>query len=135
MTIRDIGDRYGLRNLRFSRDSVANPLLGVPVAGAGGAVVGHLLADAYLPGSELLPDLALIALAALLVVGLGFAALQKRLRRLAQELIKEEEIARRLATHDHLSGVLNRMSFDSRLSQEIARAGAAKAVSHCISST
>lgn len=122
VALAEIGNRFGLDNLRFRLEDDGRSPLSHPVRDAAGAVIGFIVADADRPGSTLLPSLLMLAVASLLAVALAFGALFQRLRRLAVQMTKEEEHAKRLATHDHLSGLLNRMSFDTRLQEEVDRA-------------
>jgi diguanylate cyclase (GGDEF)-like protein len=110
----------GLEGLRFT----AIPVLfgpSLPIRDATGETIGSLTWNAEKPGSEMLPRLMLIALVSVLALALNILVLFKKLRSLATELAHDEEKSRRLASHDHLSGLLNRRSFSDRMAQELER--------------
>jgi diguanylate cyclase (GGDEF)-like protein len=110
----------GLRGLRFT----AIPVFGgpsLPVRDATGETIGSLVWEVERPGSEMLPRLLLIALISVLALALNVLILFRKLRSLAMQFAQDEERSRRLASHDHLSGLLNRRSFGDRMAQELER--------------
>jgi diguanylate cyclase len=121
LALRDIGERYGLKDLGFRLSAPSANHAALPVYGSTGGSVGALVWEPMRPGSQLLPQLVAVAIAAVSLIAAAFAMLYRRLRRLALEFAKEEEAQVKLATLDHLTGLLNRRSFNQRMAEEIAR--------------
>ncbi len=121
LSLREIGLRHGLGAIRFSSRIDRNHDHSLPVHAADGSVVGALVWKPARPGSALLPQLMIVAVVSLLAVVGAFLFLFRRLRALAADLAQEEDRARRMASHDYLSGLLNKMSFNARVEEEIAR--------------
>jgi diguanylate cyclase len=119
--LRAMGERYGLGQLHF-RTSLHNiPIFSVPVSDLRGERLGYLSWDFAKPGSALLPNLMLMIIVGIIAIALAFGVLFDRLRRLGAEMAREEAEAERLASHDHLSGLLNRRSFNERVAEELER--------------
>ncbi len=119
--IADLGRRHGLDNVRFQHQSAGDSTFAIPVTGAGETRIGHLAWDHFRPGSDMLPNLLLIVLTSVITIAIAFGVLFERLRRLGREMTKEEEKSNLLASHDHLSGLLNRRTFHERFAAELER--------------
>lgn len=119
--LRDIGRRYGLGQLTFSTRPSHVPVFSLPVSDAQGSRIGVLTWEFSRPGSAILPNLLLLIVAGVIAIALAFGVLFDRLRKLGLEMSREEEKANRLASHDHLSGLLNRRSFSERIAAELDR--------------
>jgi diguanylate cyclase (GGDEF)-like protein len=119
--LRDIGRRYGLGKLTFTTSGSAASPFSVAISDASGSRIGTITWEFSRPGSAMLPNLLLIVMTGLLAVIGAFAVLFDRLRKLGAEMTREEEKANRLASHDHLSGLLNRRSFNERITAEMDR--------------
>jgi diguanylate cyclase (GGDEF)-like protein len=119
--LRDIGRRYGLGQLTFSTRPNHVPVFSLPVSDAQGGRIGVLTWEFSRPGSAILPNLLLLIVAGVIAIALAFGVLFDRLRKLGLEMSREEEKANRLASHDHLSGLLNRRSFSERITAELDR--------------
>lgn len=119
--LRDIGERYGLQKLNFNASPTQTPIFSIPVSNADGMRIGHIYWKFSQPGSALLPNLFLMIAAGVIAITFAFAVLFDRLRKLGAEMAREEEKANRLASHDDLSGLLNRRSFNERVSEELER--------------
>lgn len=117
----DIGARYGIGQLAFKAGRGYMPAYSVPVANLQGERIGHLTWQVSRPGAALLPSLLVTVMAGILTIVLAFGVLFDRLRKLGVDMAREEEAISRLASHDHLSGLLNRRSFNERLSEEVER--------------
>ena len=119
--IADLGRRHGLGNVGFLNAEQAVPAFAIPVPGPDGKRIGHLVWDHFRPGSDMLPNLLLIVLTSVITIATAFGVLFERLRRLGREMKQEEEQSNRLASHDHLSGLLNRRTFHDRFAAEMER--------------
>lgn len=119
--LRELGRRYGLADLSFRARTSGMPAFALPVSNAAGEPIGYLSWQVERPGSQLLPDILLLVFFGILALALAFWVLFDRLRKLGAQMAQEEEHANRLASHDHLSGVLNRRSFNERLGSELER--------------
>lgn len=117
-SLREIGKRYGLAQLRFQYGDTTIPTFAISIFDADSSRVGFLSWEPDRPGAALLPDLLMMIVTGIVAI---FAVLFDRLRKLGAEMSREEEKANRLASNDHLSGLLNRLSFSQRLSEEIER--------------
>lgn len=120
-TLRGLGQRYGLDQLRFKAAVADIPIFSVPVLNAAGNRIGYVTWSFSRPGSALLPNLLMMTIFGIIAIALAFGVLFDRLRKLGAEMAREEEKSTRLASHDHLSGLLNRRSFNERISEEIER--------------
>ncbi|MFC7396579.1 putative bifunctional diguanylate cyclase/phosphodiesterase [Chelatococcus sp. GCM10030263] len=78
---------------------------------------------ATLPSSAVWPRLTGFLAAAAILTLLAVAVIFIITRRLANEVVRRQELAQRLAGQDPLSGLPNRLSFGMRLDQELARSG------------
>lgn len=125
--LREIGRRYGLGNLTFTTAGNSASPFSVAVSDASGSRIGAITWEFSRPGSAMLPNLLLLVLTGILAVICAFGVLFDRLRKLGAEMMREEEKANRLASHDHLSGLLNRRSFSERIAAELDRARRAHA--------
>ncbi|MGL4438266.1 MAG: putative bifunctional diguanylate cyclase/phosphodiesterase [Bosea sp. (in: a-proteobacteria)] len=121
MALHDIGQRYGLNGLHFKTGVIGSPGLSFPVVNASGDQIGFLSWQIVEPGAALLSKLLLVFMAGILAIALAFGVIVYRLRMLGAELASDERKADRLASHDHLSGLLNRRSFSQRISDELER--------------
>ncbi len=119
--LREIGQRYGLGKVAFRTGMITNPIFSLPVSDAKGERIGHITWEFSQPGTALLPNLLLLIVAGVLAIALAFGVLFDRLRKLGAEMARDEEMTNRLASHDHLSGLLNRRSFSERISEELER--------------
>ncbi len=119
--LREIGKRYGLRQLRFQSGETTVPTFAISIFDADSNRVGFLSWEPDRPGAALLPNLLMMIVTGIVAIAAAFAVLFDRLRKLGAEMSREEEKANRLASNDHLSGLLNRLSFSQRLSEEIER--------------
>ncbi len=119
--IADLGRRHGLGNVGFLGSEQKAPAFSIPLPGPGGTWIGHLVWDHFQPGSDMLPNLLVIVLTSVITIAAAFGVLFDRLRRLGREMAKEEEKSNRLASHDHLSGLLNRRTFHDRFAAEMER--------------
>lgn len=117
-SLREIGKRYGLAQLRFQYGDTTIPTFAISIFDADSSRVGFLSWEPDRPGAALLPDLLMMIVTGIVAI---FAVLFDRLRKLGAEMSREEEKANRLASNDHFSGLLNRLSFSQRLSEEIER--------------
>ena len=119
--IADLGRRHGLGNVGFLGTGAAAPAFSIPVPGPNGTQIGYLVWDHFRPGADMLPNLLLIVLTSVITIAAAFGVLFDRLHRLGRQMAKEEENAHRLASHDHLSGLLNRRTFTDRFAAEMER--------------
>jgi diguanylate cyclase len=117
----EIGQRHGLTDLRFRGARYVSTPFALPVRGMDGELIGHIAWTFFDPGSRLLTNLLAIVLAGVLAIIAAFAVLFQRLRKLGGELAIEEETTHRLATRDHLSGLLNRLALYERAQAELER--------------
>lgn len=118
-----LGARRGIEGLEFITREPRADEAAIPITSVSPENRAHLVWRPYRPGDlmreRLVPISIFVLTAAVLFAGMIFTHVQ----RVAMDLTRSEERARRLIGHDPLSGLPNRLLFSQRLDQELARIG------------
>ncbi|WP_051438805.1 bifunctional diguanylate cyclase/phosphodiesterase [Ciceribacter selenitireducens] len=115
--LKELETKYDFANMHFSlSDEAAINKTSLPlVTNSGGGIIGYVVWQPYRPGLAFLqsiaPALVIILLCLVTVVGIFIGMLYRR----AMANREQEERIRYLASHDSLTGLLNRAAFEVRL--------------------
>lgn len=116
-----MGARRGIEGLEFITRKPRVDEAAIPVASVSHGGDAHLVWRPFRPGDQmrerLVPVSIFVLTAAILFSGVIFTHVQ----RVALDLARSEERARKLIGHDPLSGLPNRLLFSQRLDQELTR--------------
>ncbi|GEO83988.1 MULTISPECIES: putative bifunctional diguanylate cyclase/phosphodiesterase [Alphaproteobacteria] len=121
--LRELETKYDFGAMHFSRtDEERAQKASLPLTTTGGDVIGYLVWEPYRPGLAFLQSItpALVAILLCLVgaVGVFIGMLYRR----AMANREQEARIRYLASHDSLTGLLNRASFETRLDAALSSA-------------
>jgi diguanylate cyclase (GGDEF)-like protein len=108
-----------LRMLKASDDKRTDPLF--EIADAGSLPVAAFAWDPHRPGARILSETLPFVILAIAGLVLLAALVLHRLRRAGETIAAGESQRQHLASHDSLSGVLNRMVFAQRLAAAVAQ--------------
>lgn len=114
--LRELETKYDFDNVHFSlSDETPIDQTSLPLVTNSGGIIGYVVWQPYRPGLAFLqsiaPALVIIQLCLVGVVGIFIGMLYRR----AMANREQEERIRYLASHDPLTGLLNRASFEARL--------------------
>jgi diguanylate cyclase len=116
-----MGARRGIEGLEFISRAPRLDEASIPITSVASENGAHLVWRPYRPGdlmrARLVPVSIFVLTAAVLFSGMIFTHVQ----RIALDLTRSEERARKMIGHDALSGLPNRLLFSQRLDQELAR--------------
>lgn len=116
-----MGARRGIEGLQFINRAPRADEAAIPITSIAPDSGAHLVWRPYRPGDQmrarLVPVSIFVLTAAVLFSGMIFTHVQ----RIAMDLTRSEERARKLIGHDALSGLPNRLLFSQRLDQELSR--------------
>lgn len=122
--LRELETKYDFDNMHFSLSSQLDaPRVSLPLTTRSGEIVGYVVWEPYRPGLAFLqsiaPVLALVMLCLVVVIAIFIGMLYRR----AMANREQENRIRYLASHDSLTGLLNRASFETRLDAALADGG------------
>ncbi len=114
--LKELETKYDFANMHFSLTEEATiNKASLPLVTNSGGIIGYVVWESYRPGLAFLqsitPALAVILLCLVGVVGIFIGMLYRR----AMANREQEERIRYMASHDSLTGLLNRASFEARL--------------------
>lgn len=114
--LEELETKYDFANMHFSlKDEAEIHKASVPLVTNGGGIIGYVVWEPYRPGMAFLqsiaPALIVILLCLIGVVGIFIGMLYRR----ALANREQEQRIRYLASHDSLTGLLNRASFETLL--------------------
>jgi diguanylate cyclase (GGDEF)-like protein len=122
--LKELESKYDFDSMHFApvfRDEWRS--VGLPLLASGGGVIGYLVWEPYRPGLDFLvsitPALLLILAIAIGAVSIFIVMLSRRIKANRDQEAK----IRHLATHDPLTGLLNRAAFEAILDRRLADAG------------
>lgn len=112
----ELETKYDFANMHFSlTDEAEIHKASVPLVTNGGGIIGHVVWEPYRPGMAFLqsiaPALVVVLLCLIGVVGIFIGMLYRR----ALANREQEQRIRYLASHDSLTGLLNRAAFETLL--------------------
>lgn len=119
-----IGARLSAAKVRVTTVSprdIGDDQLALPLLGANGSSVATLVWRPERPGDTIRERLLPTTLLILVIASILALAIFWYVQRVTLDLMRREEQAHRMALHDPLSGLPNRLLFTSRLEQELAR--------------
>lgn len=122
--LKELETKYDFSNMHFSLTEEATiNKASLPLVTNSGDSIGHVVWQSYRPGLAFLqsitPALVIILLCLVVVVGIFIAMLYRR----AMANREQEERIRYLATHDSMTGLLNRAAFEARLDTALSEVG------------
>ncbi|MBW8318046.1 MAG: EAL domain-containing protein [Arenimonas sp.] len=114
--LKELETKYDFANMHFSlMDEAEFGKASVPLVTNGGGIIGHVVWEPYRPGLAFLqsiaPALVVVLLCLIGVVGIFIGMLYRR----ALANREQEQRIRYLASHDSLTGLLNRAAFETLL--------------------
>lgn len=122
--LKELETKYDFSNMHFSLTEEATiNKASLPLVTNSGDSIGYVVWQSYRPGLAFLqsitPALVIILLCLVVVVGIFIAMLYRR----AMANREQEERIRYLATHDSMTGLLNRAAFEARLDTALSEVG------------
>ncbi len=113
--------RQSIGRIALTQGKIGKALLALPVSSADDRVAAHLVWLPDRPGDLIRERLVPMTLVMVIAVFIFSTIVFAHVQRVAMNLAKSEERAQRLAGHDALSGLPNRLLYGDRLDQELNR--------------
>ena len=122
--LQELESKYDFDNMHFSLSSGSEMWqVGLPLTTNDGEIVGYVVWEPYRPGLAFLQSITPVLVVVLFTLVVVVAIFIGMLYRRAMANREQENRIRYLASHDSLTGLLNRASFEARLDAVLADAG------------
>jgi len=122
--LQELESKYDFDNMPFSLSSGSEMWqVGLPLTTKCGEIVGYVVWEPYRPGLAFLQSITPVLVVVLFTLVVVVAIFIGMLYRRAMANREQENRIRYLASHDSLTGLLNRASFEARLDAVLADAG------------